>query len=446
MKNFIFFFSFLITTLGFSQELVVNGDFEAGVSPWVGNAANVVTEGGNSYNAANVATSGDPWAVNLSQVLSLTAGNTYIFSFTAWSDTNRTMIAGIGLNEAPYSATTETVNLTTTAQTFTFTMAAPATSANSRVIFDMGAATGFVGIDNVSLLEVAPTCSDGIQNGDETGVDCGGASCPTCPVTGPTTAAPTPPARPAADVVSIFSEAYTNVAVNQWGPDWGPSSARINDVTIDSNPSKVMDVNAGQTFAGIDFASAAFDATTFTHFHIDYWIAEPLPTGQVLSIKLSNHVGGMGETSAIEKVVTPQGNQWVSLDIPLDEFVAASAPANLDRTAIAQIVITAARADGNVPVDIYMDNIYFHKNTTMSVNDFNEKNISIYPNPVSVGNVMNVMHNTEIKLIELLDLNGRMIKSVNANSMATNGLAKGVYIVKVTDINNKVSNKKLIIN
>ena len=28
------------------------------------------------------------------------------------------------------------------------------------------------------------TCSDGIQNGDETGVDCGGALCPTCPVPG----------------------------------------------------------------------------------------------------------------------------------------------------------------------------------------------------------------------------------------------------------------------
>ncbi|RME92173.1 MAG: T9SS C-terminal target domain-containing protein [Bacteroidetes bacterium] len=26
-----------------------------------------------------------------------------------------------------------------------------------------------------------PTCSDGIQNGDETGVDCGGSSCPACP-------------------------------------------------------------------------------------------------------------------------------------------------------------------------------------------------------------------------------------------------------------------------
>ncbi|RKE98898.1 immunoglobulin-like domain-containing protein [Ichthyenterobacterium magnum] len=38
-----------------------------------------------------------------------------------------------------------------------------------------------IAIDNVSLSEpVAPTCNDGIQNGDETGVDCGGSSCTPC--------------------------------------------------------------------------------------------------------------------------------------------------------------------------------------------------------------------------------------------------------------------------
>lgn len=30
-----------------------------------------------------------------------------------------------------------------------------------------------------------PTCSDGVQNGDETGVDCGGSNCAPCPCTGP---------------------------------------------------------------------------------------------------------------------------------------------------------------------------------------------------------------------------------------------------------------------
>ncbi|MCB9295392.1 MAG: hypothetical protein H6559_20050 [Lewinellaceae bacterium] len=32
-----------------------------------------------------------------------------------------------------------------------------------------------------SSCPACPTCSDGVQNGDETGVDCGGSSCPVCP-------------------------------------------------------------------------------------------------------------------------------------------------------------------------------------------------------------------------------------------------------------------------
>ncbi len=54
-------------------------------------------------------------------------------------------------------------------------------NARMRALFDTG---GF----RESLLSSAacgapptPTCDDGIQNGDETGVDCGGSSCPACP-------------------------------------------------------------------------------------------------------------------------------------------------------------------------------------------------------------------------------------------------------------------------
>lgn len=47
-----------------------------------------------------------------------------------------------------------------------------------------GGSNPAVTLDNVSLVSqtVAPTCSDGIQNGTETGVDCGG-SCAACPTT-----------------------------------------------------------------------------------------------------------------------------------------------------------------------------------------------------------------------------------------------------------------------
>lgn len=136
----------------FNDGLLVNGDFEDGAANWIGNAVDVRTEGGNSYNFANVTVAGNAYDVNLSQVVEIQQGTDYILSFDASSDRNRTMLAGIGLNEAPFSSATETVNLTTTTQTFTLNLSATDFGIpNSRVLFDMGADVGVVVIDNVSL-------------------------------------------------------------------------------------------------------------------------------------------------------------------------------------------------------------------------------------------------------------------------------------------------------
>ncbi|MFN4199003.1 MAG: carbohydrate binding domain-containing protein, partial [Flavobacterium sp.] len=152
MKKITLFISIFSMTLGFSQNLITNGDFESGAAGWSGNALNVVTEGGNSYNAANVTVAGNPWDVNLSYVLNIpTVGVNYQLTFTAWSNTNRPLIAGIGLNQPDWTNTTQTVNLTSTPQTFTLNLTSNFANANSRIIFDMGNAVGFVGIDDVIL-------------------------------------------------------------------------------------------------------------------------------------------------------------------------------------------------------------------------------------------------------------------------------------------------------
>ncbi|MEO0900784.1 MAG: immunoglobulin-like domain-containing protein [Bacteroidota bacterium] len=138
----------------FDSGLLANGDFENGTEGWSGNAANVQTdENGNNFNFANVETAGDAFNVNLSQVLELTQGTNYILTFDASSDRARTIIAGIGLNVDPFTSDTEIVDLTTETQTFTLELSAASFGgADSRVLFDMGAAEGTVVIDNVSLV------------------------------------------------------------------------------------------------------------------------------------------------------------------------------------------------------------------------------------------------------------------------------------------------------
>ncbi|PIA82345.1 hypothetical protein BFR04_11365 [Gaetbulibacter sp. 4G1] len=141
----------------FDDGILTNGDFEAGSEPWIvgtdDNApVSVVTDSGNTYYSADVATAGNPWDVNMSQKVEITQGLTYTLTFDAWSDTNRAIVSGIGLSGPPWSSATESVSITPTRTTYTLTLeAADFGAADARVIFDMGAEIGQVNIDNVSL-------------------------------------------------------------------------------------------------------------------------------------------------------------------------------------------------------------------------------------------------------------------------------------------------------
>lgn len=141
----------------FDDGLLINGDFEAGSEPWIigvddNSPIEVVTDSGNTYYSVDVAAAGNPWDVNMSQKVEITQGVTYTLTFDAWSDTNRTIVSGIGLSGPPWSSNTESVSITPTRTTYTLTLeATDFGAADARVIFDMGAEAGQVNIDNVSL-------------------------------------------------------------------------------------------------------------------------------------------------------------------------------------------------------------------------------------------------------------------------------------------------------
>uniref|UniRef100_UPI004048E1D8 carbohydrate binding domain-containing protein n=1 Tax=Flavobacterium sp. TaxID=239 RepID=UPI004048E1D8 len=161
MKKITFLLSLMTCTLGFAQNLVTNGDFQTGTAaPWYGIAANVVDQGGNFVNEANILGAGNPWDVNLSQEVLLEDGKTYRFTFDAFTDAvtgSRTIVAGLGQTGAPYASLTSTPTLTATPQTFSYDITIDYGDAvTDRVIFDMGAATGYVFIDNVSVVEIMP--------------------------------------------------------------------------------------------------------------------------------------------------------------------------------------------------------------------------------------------------------------------------------------------------
>ncbi len=164
--------------------------------------------------------------------------------------------------------------------------------------------------------------------------------------TAPTVAAPAP-TLPAANVISMFSDQYTDVPVDTWNTGW--SSAAFQDVTIAGNATKEY---KSLSFNGIETVGTPINATSMTHISMDVWT----PNITAFKVKLVDFLGngfGNGDTEA-ELTFTPAQSQWVTLDIPLSSFTNAGMTALND---INQLVISCDPSGGGI---VYIDNVYFH--------------------------------------------------------------------------------------
>jgi hypothetical protein len=175
---------------------------------------------------------------------------------------------------------------------------------------------------------------------------------------GPTTAAPTPPSRDAADVVSFYSDAYTDIAIDNFDAGWCGGSA-VTEVTIAGN--NTLKKNAGIECQGINFASNRQDLSAFTHIHFDIYTDDTDLTGDVFNVKLVDWAGGSGQASALEVNIntgtTPAivAGAWVSVDVDITSLVAPVA-GSLTRSDIAEIGITTTNL-----TNVWYDNIYVYK-------------------------------------------------------------------------------------
>lgn len=144
----------------FNSGLLTNGDFENGVNLWIqgvddSNSAPIITVLDNTFYQTNVTNPNpsQPFLVNLSQKVEIIQGATYVLTFDAWSDTNRDIIAGIGLSGGTFSSKVQTVAINETQQLYQITLDATNFGAiDARVLFDSNGQSGLVNIDNVSLI------------------------------------------------------------------------------------------------------------------------------------------------------------------------------------------------------------------------------------------------------------------------------------------------------
>lgn len=149
------------------------------------------------------------------------------------------------------------------------------------------------------------------------------------------TTVPDPPPHAAADVMSFYSEAYTNVEGINFNPYWGQQTIVTLDYPIAGNNTLRYE---NIDFQGTDFPNQ--DVSEYEYFHVDFWTANATELNFFLISP-----GPVQQAYALPV----EFETWVSVDIPLASF---SPP--VDLTDLFQFMVT-----GNG--DVWFDNWYFWK-------------------------------------------------------------------------------------
>jgi hypothetical protein len=236
------------------------------------------------------------------------------------------------------------------------------------------------------------------------------------PEPGPSAAAPTPPARNAADVISLYSDAYTDVASN-FDAGWcGPNS--VSEISVAGNATTAY---LGNVCQGI-VLNAGVDASAFTNLHVDIYIEAGTDlTSSVFNLKFVNQPGGNALEMNLNVASSPAliEGQWLSVDLTVDLT---------NFTGFKEFGVTS-----NLNNKVWYDNLYAYKGTPLGINEVNSFSVVTYPNPVE--NTLNVSAGISVDSVSIFDITGREVLRAKPNATAFSldvaDLNKGLYLVTV---------------
>ena len=159
-----------------------------------------------------------------------------------------------------------------------------------------------------------------------------------CPPSAPSNAPTAPPTFAAANVKSLYSEAFDTVTGTDT-PNWNQGTVVTSETYASNQVLKLSNFN----YQGIITADP-LDVSTFTKLHIDFW-SEAATT---IEVKLVSLVGGTKETSLFIPV---NAGVWTQKEITLSDFTAT------DKTKFQQLILAAQTNGGK----LFIDNVYFWK-------------------------------------------------------------------------------------
>ncbi|MFI1772600.1 Ig-like domain-containing protein [Thalassobellus citreus] len=164
------------------------------------------------------------------------------------------------------------------------------------------------------------------------------------------------PTRDANNVISIFSDAYNNVAVDYYNGFFTPDG----QTTLGGQPPLILGSGEVINYTLLNFVGIGMfldvptiNATAMTHLHVDINVQEAIDSGDFINLQLLNQVGP-SQTSGTVRIDGSQltTDQWVSLDVPLADFTGLGS-----RNEIGLLFFISDTTISN----IYVDNIYFYK-------------------------------------------------------------------------------------
>jgi len=276
-----------------------------------------------------------------------------------------------------------------------------------------------IAIDNFNISEpVAPTCSDGIQNGDETGVDCGGTFCIPCSTS---------------DVV--LNQGFFETGWDGW-IDGGSDVARVSSTnSYEGSYSIRIRDNSGTSSA---MTLSNIDVSPYSQVVIDfYFYVYSMENNEDFWLRFYD--GSTWATVATwTRGVDINNNTFYNGTITLTpaqyNFAVNSgfrfqcdASGNNDQIFIDQVTITgtnSGRGDVNQLVKI----------KTILPSENPDGNLKIYPNPVK-GNVLNVdVLETETFTYVIKNMLGQVIsKGISEGKVNIGQLNAGMYFIEVND-------------
>ena len=318
-------------TTGNTSSKVLKIEEEAGQEPWQGFFFDL--ESKVSLTAPNTAISVDVHSVRAGQKVLLKMEDR----------TNNTVTTGDIIKETTGTGW----------ETITYNLSADYSGLFDRVVFimDFGVVNDAQVNHYLDNMRVSEPVDEGTGGG-------GGGTGNEAPTEGPAA-----PSADAANVISLFSDSYDDVAVDTWQTEWSNVGA-YEEVDLNGNTAKKY-TDLG--FAGIETVQTQVNASEMTHLNMDVWSANVT----AFKIKLvdfgatggfSGEGGdGQGDDTEHEVTTAPAQGEWVSLSIPLSDFTGLTAKSN-----IAQMIISGEPYE---ELDIYIDNVYFSNNGGSTGND-----------------------------------------------------------------------------